>query len=651
MNLIKKIGILVFSLALLFPAAGSSANTADKSKDLVILFTHDLHSYFLPHRILTDAGNQTQVGGYARLASLIKEQRERHSQKILLVDAGDFSMGTLFHTSFFKEAFELRLMSKMGYDVVTLGNHDFDFHNDGLARMLQRAKAENKPLPALVASNVVFSQNDPGDAKLKQAFKDYPVKEYLILERNGLRIGLFGLMGKDAAVDTPFAKPITFADPIQAAKGIVETLKNKEKVDVIICLSHSGTCTIKKKSEDETLAREVPQIDVIISGHTHTVLPTPLKIGKTVIVSSGCYSEYLGRLELNHTPGEGSKLVSYQLKNITPHIPEDKDTASAIEGFKRIVDRDYLAPYHLKFDQVIAESAFNMESLSSAYARPREMGLGNLVTDAYRQAIQKAEGKNYAFIHLALDPLGLIRGTFHQGKITVADAFQVLSLGLGPDGIAGYPLMAYYVYGREIKDVLEVETTVAPLIKKDAHLQVSGVKFTFNPYRIFFDRVTSVQVQEQGGDYHPLDPGRLYRVCSNLYTAKMIGYIGKVSHGIIKVEPKDKNGRPLRELEQAIVYLDKEGPKAEELKEWIALAETLRSFKDVQGNGLARLPERYGGPEGRYWAAASINPIHLIAGGNFITYGVLVIGLLLIGLLAIFIRMIFRKIKSSAKTL
>ena len=148
-NLLKKTGWLIISLALLSLAAGSTAGEADKGRDLMILFTHDLHSYFLPHRILTSEGNPLQQGGYARLAHLIDEQRKLHGQKTLLVDAGDFSMGTLFHTAFMQEAFELRLMGKMGYDVGTLGNHDFDFRNDGLARMLPGGQVENQVLAGL----------------------------------------------------------------------------------------------------------------------------------------------------------------------------------------------------------------------------------------------------------------------------------------------------------------------------------------------------------------------------------------------------------------------------------------------------------------------------------------------------------------------
>ncbi|MCE5210777.1 MAG: bifunctional metallophosphatase/5'-nucleotidase, partial [Deltaproteobacteria bacterium] len=130
--------ILLFLLAL--SSNGFTADKTDAQRELMILFTHDLHSYFLPHRILNKEGKQIQQGGYARLACLIDEQRRLHRDKTILVDAGDFSMGTLFHTSFMTEASELRLMGKMGYDATTLGNHDFDFHPEGLAQMLTSAR-------------------------------------------------------------------------------------------------------------------------------------------------------------------------------------------------------------------------------------------------------------------------------------------------------------------------------------------------------------------------------------------------------------------------------------------------------------------------------------------------------------------------------
>jgi 5'-nucleotidase / UDP-sugar diphosphatase len=645
MKLFKRITLITLSFLVIVTAAVSFADGGQDQKELIILFTHDLHSHFLPHRVLTEDGKQLQQGGYAKLDYLINEQRIMHKNKTLRVDAGDFAMGTLFHTSFMTEASELRLMGKMGYDVVTLGNHDFDFHAAGLAKMLQAAEAQSKQLPALVAANVIFSKDGAGDETLKQAFQSYPVKEYTIIERNGMRIGIFGIMGKDAADDTPFAKPIKFADPIQAGKRIVDILKNKEKVDLVICLSHSGTAPNKKESEDEVLAREVPQIDVIISGHTHTVLSKPIVIGKTMIVSGGSYGDYLGILGINYIQGKGVKLVSYELKNVSTGVPDNKIIVAEIAKYKEIVNQKFLAAYRLSFDQVIAESDFNMESLASAYAHPREMGLGNMIADAYRFAIKKSEGKNYEYINLAIVPLGLIRDSFQKGKITVADIFQVLSLGIGMDGIAGYPLVAYYIAGKELKDILEVQTTVAPLLKRDAYLQVSGVKFVYNPHRILFDRVTQVLVQDEKGEYKPLDPQKLYRVCANLYAAEMVNYVARVTHGLLTIQPKDKNGRALPDLTPAIVYADNSSPKAGELKEWIALMQYMSSFKDINGNRIPDIPQKYSGPEGRYHAEPSWNPVRLIAGGNAITYGALALGLILLCLIGLLIRYVVRKMR------
>ncbi len=647
MNRFRTSVLLICTLVLMVTVNVSNAAPGSDSRDLMIVFTHDLHSYFLPHKVLDQEGNQVQKGGYAKLAYLIKGEQLFQRNKTITVDAGDFSMGTLFHTSFLQEASELKLMGKMGYDVITLGNHDFDFHDDGLATMLQTAKSTNNQLPAVIASNIIFSKNDKADAKLKQVFKDYPVKEYVVIKKNGLRVGLFGIIGNDASHDTPYAKPVKFADPVDTSKQMVDILKNKEKVDLIICLSHSGTSLTPKKSEDEALARKVPEIDIIISGHTHTILPKPIIIGKTIIVSSGCYGEYLGMLKINYSKGNDIKLLSYELKSVSAGIPENKIVADEITNYKKIVDRIFLAPRRLSFDQVIAKVDFNMETLSSAYQNPREMGIGNIITDAYRAAVKKAEGKNYEYINLALQPLGLIRDSFQKGKITVGDVFQVLSLGLGNDGVAGYPLVAFYISGKEMKDVLEVHASVAPLSKEDAYLQVSGVKFTYNPYRVMLDRVTSVSVQDEKGNYKPLDHSKLYRICANIYAADMIKYVSDISYGLLSIKPKDKNGRPLPDLKSAIIYADKNSSNPKQIKEWEALVQYLRSFADADRKGIQNIPDRYKGQEGRYQAEPSLNPIKIIENGNAITYGGLIIGFIFLCTLVFLVWCIVRKIRST----
>ena len=612
----------------------------------MILFTHDLHSYCLPERVAAPKGPAVERGGYAKLLSLIRENQE--DGRTLLVDAGDFSMGTLFHTTFMTEAAELRLMAAMGYDVMTFGNHDFDFHPDGLAKSLRKARDREKKLPVMVASNVVFSPDGKGDGNLKEAFQEYPVVPYTVIERRGVKIGLFGILGKDAQVDTHFAKPVTFGDPVKTSKQMVTLLKDKEKVDVVVCLSHSGTSKVKKDSEDENLARAVPDIDVIISGHTHTVLSKPIITGKTLIVSAGSYGAHLGRLAVDYEKGAGVTLAGYELKPVTKDIPDDPDLASEIAAYRKDVDKGYLAAYNSRGDQVVAESAFDMETLDYAQTHPGETGVGDMITDAFRFTVEKAEGPRYEPIDIALEPLGVIRDSFLKGPITVADIFRALSLGLGTDGDPGYPLVAYYITGKELKDLLEVETTVGKM-KNDAHLQFSGVNFSFNPHRIPFDRVTSIQVRNPKGVYEPVDPEKRYRICMNYYTAQMVGYVRNASYGLLSITPRDREGRPVTDTRQAIIDADAIAPGVQEIKEWVALAEYMKSFPDLDGNGIPEIPARYRQPEGRFSPSPSWNPIRLIAGGNWITYGTIGIGILLhilgIVLIGFFFRLIRRRFR------
>ena len=647
----KRYGVLI-GLAVLFcfqPIfSGDAAVRADADAKLTILFTHDLHSHFLPDRVPKTGGGHATQGGYARLARLIGQEREKAPGRSLLVDAGDIAMGTLFHTEFREEAFELRLMGEMGYDAATLGNHDYEFLPAGLAAMLRTARSRGGRLPLLVASNVVFSQNDPRDAPLKAAFMEYPVTPYAVLERNGIRIGLFGIMGRDAADDNPFAAPVTFADIVERGKAVVDLLRNKEKVDLVVCLSHAGTKAVKSRSEDEILAGKVPGIDVIVSGHSHTVLPEPIRIDRTIIVSAGSYGAYLGVLNLDISREAGARVASYRLEKVSAEVSEDPGIAKKIETFKGIVEQRYLRWSGNRHDQVIAETAFDMPSPAYRQAILAETGLGDLVTDAFRYAVRQVEGKNHRYVHIAVTADGIIRDTFLTGGIAVADVFKVLSPGLGMDDYAGYPLITFYLTGEELRRMLEVQTSIAP-IKHGAQLQVSGVRFTFNPHRVPFDRVVSVTVQDEDGAFRPLQPDKIYRVCVNAYMAGMLNFVRRASHGLIQFSPKDDKGRPVTDWKAVRVDADAGAAGIQELKEWVALARYLKSFPDRNGNGVPDLPEGYRNPDGRSVAAPSWNPVDLLRGAGWITWAVIAAAAVVLIILALVIWWIVRLARRRAK--
>ena len=361
----KNIKILSIFIILLIIAIPRSAFMEGGKSSITILFTHDLHDHYYPFQV-EEEGEIKTLGGYARLYSVIKSEREKDPE-LLLVDAGDYSMGTLFQTIFSTDSPALRIMGKMGYDATTFGNHEFDFRAEGLAESLMAAKKSKDPLPQIVASNIFFPEGEDGSLstdleKLKEAMMEYGVKDYTVIERKGIKIGVFGLMGKEADSNAPMAG-VEFTDQIQAAKDMVSILKDEEKVDLIICLSHSGTKVDKSKSEDEILAKEVADIDIIISGHTHTTLDEPIIVGNTIIASAGQYGEKLGVLRVSKGQENRWQLEDYRLEPITHSIPMDEAISEEIEYYKSLVQEKYLSRFNLAFDEVLAYTPFNFTPL------------------------------------------------------------------------------------------------------------------------------------------------------------------------------------------------------------------------------------------------------------------------------------------------
>ncbi len=581
-------------IMLIFAVGLTLSVSAEDGKELRILFTHDMHDHFLPNKAEVD-GKLVATGGFSRLKTAIDQEREQYPGTVL-VDGGDYSMGTLFQTMFSSDAPGLRIMGQMGYDAVTLGNHEFDYRDNGLAQHLYAAVNSGERLPEMVASNIVF----PSDGKmtkelsvLKNSMDTYGVKEYTVIQRSGLKIGIFGLMGKDADDCSPMTG-VTFKDISESAEKIVHKLKNVEKVDIIICLSHSGTSKEKSDSEDEQLAEKVPDIDVIVSGHTHTKLDKPITVGKTIIGSCGEYSNYLGVLDLEQDSGRW-KLKSYKLKPITSDIPTNNEITMTIEKYESTIEENYLNKFGLKYDETLAQTDFSFIPTAEIGAKLEEEPLGNLISDGYMYSVKKAEGSSYEPVDVAVVAAGTMRGSFIKGDITVEDAFIASSLGTGPDEMAGYPLISVYLTGRELMDLCEVDASVSPMMSS-AQLYMSGIVYTINPYRMIFNRVTEAHFVKTDGTSERLDKNKLYRVVTGLYNAQMLSVVGEKSFGLLSIVPKSKEGSPIIDFEKHIIYDSSDHGKFE-IKEWLAIARYLKSFPEV--NGTSRVPDYYSTVHGR----------------------------------------------------
>ncbi len=625
-------------IALFAAVLALGAPAFSQEKLFTIVHTNDMHSHlegFAPEVDYTPLAtdDDATLGGWARIATVIRNVKAERANPVLVLDAGDFLMGSLFHMVSREQAVELRLMKKMGYDAVGLGNHEFDLKPDGLARILA---ASGGGAPLVLLSNAVFSAESAKDDSLEKAFSDGLVKPYTVTVSNGVKIGIFALMGKEAAEVAPFSSPVDFRPAVESAKEMVKTLRETEKVNMVICLSHSGLWADPKKSEDMLLAREVSGIDVIVSGHTHTKLDAPLVVNGTIIVQAWELGKQVGVLDFSWKEGKAA-LAKYTTVKVSDAVPGDPAIQKEIDSAIATIDRDVLAAHGLRYWETLAETDADMPSPLA------ESGIGNMVTDSIRwyvDAYDSDPADPATRVAFAVESNGVLRDDLAKGKtgkISVADLFRVVPLGVGMDDTMAYPIITVYLTGAEIKKALEVLTSVYPMKGSDYFLQVSGVKFTYNPRRMLFDRITGIWMGSEEEGYKPLDYSKrnkaLYRVAANMYNSTFLKLIGGFTYGILTIVPKDRSGKPIDDLVTARVDADKAAPGIQELKEWVGLMEYVRRFPDVNGNGIPDIPAKYKAPLGRNVAAPSWNPASLLSHGTFVTW--IVVGVVLLVLLLV----------------
>ena len=650
---------LLLAVLCVLPVGAVAEGCTQETNVTTILFTHDLHSHFLPQS--TAEGGES--GGYARLKTVIDGERAMNPDA-LLVDGGDFSIGSLIQTLYTTQAAELRTMGAMGYDAVTIGNHEFDHKGTGFAEMLNSAKAAQQAavelllvdarpledmdayrerfgpvtpvLPTLLEANYAPADDNQDRAFIRSAMEDYGVTDCMTLERGGVTYGLFGLMGVDSDECAP-TSGFTRTDAAKAAKRCVETLKG-EGAEIIVCLSHSGTGDSLASSEDEELAKAVDGIDVIVSGHTHSTLAEPLVVNDTYIVSSGPYCQNLGSLTFSWDDGGEKRLLDYRLIPIDETVAENPEIAGLVEQWKDMVGETYLARYGLTYDEVLTHTDCDLTTPASAVQENN--GLGTLVSDAFLWADRTLDAAYADSPHtVSVTADGVLRANLPAGDLTVAMAFDVLSMGVGEDGTSGFPLVAVYLTGKELKAAMEVDASVTPIMPA-AQLYMSGAKYAFNTKRMFFNRVydaalTDVTFDESGtGNAYEIDDNALYRVVTGMYSAQMLGTVKSKSMGLLSLEPKQANGTPVTDFADCILY-DANG---NELKEWYALAAYLEEF------GEDGLPDRYAAPaNGCKQVSDSFAPGQLLAGWNGITWAVLGIVLLILVLILLLIRSLRRR--------
>ena len=606
-----------------------------------VVFTHDTHSHLNTFTTMVD-GLETELGGFARMNTLIEAQRAQNPDT-LVIDGGDFSMGTLIQTVFETQAAELRMLGYLGCDVTTLGNHEFDYRSKGLANMLTNAQASGDAVPAMVVCNVDWDTMEAeglteGQQRLKDAFAAYGVSDYTVLEKGDVDIAVVGVFGKDALACAPTCE-LKFEDPIEAVKQTVADIKANEDVDMIVCVSHSGTWEDESKSEDELLAKAVPDLDLILSGHTHTELEKPIQHGSTYVVSCGEYGKNLGELTLTQQADGRWAMSAYELIPITSDIAVHAATQQTIDSFMDTVDTDYLARFGYTKDQVLAENDIVFSTQKDLENIHEEHNLGDIIADAYVYAVENAADYDGVPVDLAVVPSGTVRDTYARGDITVEQVFNSFSLGIGADGVPGYPLISVYLTGREIRTAAEIDASVSDFMTT-ARLYCSGLNFTYNPHRLLLNKVTDVCLEDDGQRV-ALEDDKLYRIVADLYSGQMLSAVTDMSYGILAIVPKYADGTPITDFEDVIIT-----ENGRELKAWDSIARYMASFADTDGDGIANVPAYYSTTHGRKLVDTSRSPLALLKNPNKFTVvyaGLLAAAVLLIVLVVLLIRKLVKK--------
>ena len=272
------------SIFLIFVLAVSVV--AKAQKQIVILHTNDTDSTIEPVSKYSKVKEAAGKAGCVRRATMVKQLREQNPD-ILLFDSGDFSQGSTFYTMY-KGDVEVGLMNIMGYDAATIGNHEFDFGLDNLARLARQAKFP------IVCSNCDFTGTPCQDV----------IKKYCVVVRDGVRIGVFGLTPKiEGLVMKENIAGVKYIDPIQATKEMVSVLRDKERCDIVVCLSHLGWKLAPEYIDDQVLISSTTGIDIVLGGHSHTYMKEMEWVdnaeGKSIPVDqNGKHGAFVGKITL-----------------------------------------------------------------------------------------------------------------------------------------------------------------------------------------------------------------------------------------------------------------------------------------------------------------------------------------------------------------
>lgn len=617
-----------------FDTSSCEEQMEDEFGDLTILHTTDLHHHasgygpFADYTPLDTSDNDFVLGGFARLGGLINEIRELKSQDdipVLMLDAADYFMGTVYDMTYF-DPVSLKFFQMMEYDAITIGNHEWDWGPDGLAMLFGNAVQNGGFMVPIVASNMNTNPDDSRDDNIEALVTAGVIADKLIKELpNGLRVGILGLLGPEADELAVMADPVEFTHTPSAIQAMVDDLRENDEVHMVVVMSHGGISS-NGEGDDADLAENVNGIDVILSGHYHSVTEDVFDINDTLVYISGKYGQWLSQLDVTFNMTQGV-IEDYVFHNhlIDDTIMGDSDIQTMVEGYHVAIDMELEDALGLGVASPIVEVPFDMPS--SAANPFEELPLSSLCSDSLRVVasaiafeIDQNGGPTYVPYTLGVVPHGTMRDGLYEansGYATFSDIYNVMPLGISPDidnqNAPGWPLVDVYLTGAEIKNVAEVSVSVAPTFNNnDIFLGLSGIRVEYDstataipPSRVQTVYLCGDPMDDPFGvsctDVLDTDPSNttLYRVVTDLYTIMLMRMIEQAG---ITIEPKFADGTvvdldDMADVMMTRIDMDPMEAGFQEVKVWGALLNFVTDdmlFPDVGGiPGLGEIPSLY----------------------------------------------------------
>ncbi|MCC7478953.1 5'-nucleotidase C-terminal domain-containing protein [bacterium] len=459
--------------------------------NISILYTGDTHGH-----LESFAGDgEKPMGGVAKRAIYFQEKRRHKKMTWLTLDSGDALSGTPLSDAF-QGYLDIEAMNRLGYDAMCLGVHDFDYGVGVLKQRMSEAKF------AVLSANII--SRDTGSSF---------AKPYTIIERDGLRIAVFGLTTTEIASRAAAKnfEGLTVQDPEEVAKSLVPELR--AKADIVVALTHMGV------NEDIRLASKVPGIDVIVGGMSHSELQVPMKVGQTLVVHDGFYGKNVGLLKLSFKPDSNGRLTrSYFDSSLEPMGGRYKENSDYLTWLA-----SYAPGLNERMAVVIGSSTTRMAAVK---AKSSETDMGNFVCDVLR---------DYCSADVAILPAGFFRAGLPEGPVTLGDLFTALPFD--------HYAMKLTVTGGELQEILN---DAADQIGRPGFPQISGLKMA-----LFNGKAYYIKVNNEN-----LDPFARYSIAtsdmlaeggsgySTLGTIKERSYTGRLVRDIIK--ERIKNGTPVQ---------------------------------------------------------------------------------------------------------